>query len=70
MILRPQRFGPGVRDDETARAIGTFRHTLRQSGLADERGLLIARHTEHWQGAVEQGCLGRAEIGRTIEHFG
>ena len=48
----------GAEQGKAAGAIGVLQQTFLETGLPEERGLLVARDSGDWDGGAEEGSLG------------
>ncbi len=68
--MRGQRSIAGVGNCEATRTVGALGHAVLETGLPDQRGLLVAGDTAYRNNAFN-GAVGRtAEVRRAVTHVG
>ena len=58
-----------MHEHEAARAIGVLGHTRRKAGLAEQRALLVTRHTADADAVAQQVGGDVAKVGARRQHF-
>src|SRR3569623_192501 len=69
-MLRSDGLVTSVQKNETAGAVSRLRGAGLKAGLAEQRGLLIARHASDWQFAIEQARRCRSKDAAIVVDFG